>query len=173
MYKIPCKPEGGLMTERWVLGTWLGKRALSDEHVVAVDTGEVCVSSAVRLLPDSESWSLDRINNIIGTLWNPRGADQAERREVEVEVIPAGLPLDPGHPVQPRFQQPERVPREIYIRREHLSKYGYTEGSMKCRSIRESFQITRLHSSSCRERICEHMKSEGSVADLLKLMNGR
>ena len=166
MYKIPCKPEGGLMTERWVLGTWLGKRALSDEHVVAVDSGEVCVSSAVRLLPDSESWSLDRINNIIGTLWNPRGADQAERREVEVEVIPAGLPLDPGHPVQPRLQQPEGVPREIYIRREHLSKYGYTEGYMKCRSIRESFQITRLHSSSCRERICEHMKSEGNVADL-------
>ena len=102
MYKIPCKPEEGLMTERWVLGTWLGKRALSDEHVVAVDTGEVCVSSAVRLLPDSESWSLDRINNIIGTPRNPKGADQAERRELEVEVIPAGLALDPGHLVQPR-----------------------------------------------------------------------
>ena len=81
MYKIPCKPEGGLMTERWVLGTWLGKRALSDEHVVAVDTGEVCVSSAVRPPPDSESWSLDRVNNLIGTPWNPTGADQAERRE--------------------------------------------------------------------------------------------
>ena len=154
MYKIPCKPEGGLMTERWVLGAWLGKRALSDEHVVAVDTGEVCVSSAVRLLPDSE------------TPWNPKGADQAERREVEVEVIPAGLALDPGHPVQPRPQQPEGVPREIYIRREHLSKYGYTEGCMKCRSIREGFQITRGHSSLCRERICEQMKSEGNVADL-------
>ena len=156
------------MTERWVPGTWLGKRALSDEHVVAVDTGEVCVSSAVRLLPDSESWSLDRINNIIGTLWNPKGADQDERREVEVKVIPAGLPLDPGNPAQPRLQQPEGVPREIYIRREHLSKYGFTEGGMKCRSIREGFQITRVHSSLCRERICEKLKSEGNVADLQK-----
>ena len=84
MYKIPCKPEGGLMTERWVLGTWLGKRALSDERVVAVDTGEVCVSSAVRLLPDSESWSLDRINNISSEPFNPKLAYQAEWREVEV-----------------------------------------------------------------------------------------
>ena len=31
MYKIPCKPEGELMTERWVIGTWLGKRALSEK----------------------------------------------------------------------------------------------------------------------------------------------
>ena len=39
---------------------------------------------------------------------------------------------------------------------------------MKCRSIREGFQITREHSSLCRERICEQMKSEGNVADLEK-----
>ena len=38
MYKIPCKPEGGLMTERWVLGTWLwqAERTSDDTHVVAV-----------------------------------------------------------------------------------------------------------------------------------------
>ena len=39
---------------------------------------------------------------------------------------------------------------------------------MKCRSIREGFQITRGHSSLCRQRICEQMKSEGNVADLEK-----
>jgi hypothetical protein len=26
LYKIPCKPDGGLMTERWVTGIWLGKK---------------------------------------------------------------------------------------------------------------------------------------------------
>ena len=78
-----------------------------------------------------------------------------------MEVIPAGRPLDPGHPVQPRLQRPDGVPGEMYIRREHLSKYE------------EGFQITRVHSSLCRDRICEHMKSEGHVADHEKLVNGR
>ena len=145
----------------------MGKRALSDEHVVAVDTGEVCVSSAVRLLLDSQRWSLDRINNLIGTPWNPKGGDQAERGEVEVEVIPVRLQLDPGHPVQPRPQRPEGVLREIHIRREHLSTYGYTVACMKCRAIPEGFHSDHeVQSSLCRERICEQMNSEGNVADL-------
>ena len=50
MYNILCKPEDGLMTERWVRGIWLVKMALSCEHLVAVDDGDVCVSAAVRLL---------------------------------------------------------------------------------------------------------------------------
>ena len=61
----------------------------------------------------------------------------------------------------------------MYIMREHLSKYGYTEGCTKCRSIREGVQITRGQSSLCRERICEQVKGEGNFADLEKLMNER
>ena len=47
MYKIPCEPEG---IDEGQVGswTWLGKRGVSDEHVVAVNTIKVCVSSAVR-----------------------------------------------------------------------------------------------------------------------------
>ena len=55
MYKVPCKPEGGLMNERWIEGVWLGKRYLSDEHLVAIEDGSVCVTSSVRLLPTSDS----------------------------------------------------------------------------------------------------------------------
>ena len=36
LYRIPCKPEGGLMTERWVPGIWLGKRFLLDVHLVGL-----------------------------------------------------------------------------------------------------------------------------------------
>jgi hypothetical protein len=44
LYRIPCKPEGGNMSERWVPGVWLGKRSVSDEHVVGLEDGSVCVS---------------------------------------------------------------------------------------------------------------------------------
>ena len=67
LYRIPCKPEGGLMTERWVPGIWLGKRFLSDERLVGIEDGSVCVSSSVRLMPDSESWSVEWVNKIRGT----------------------------------------------------------------------------------------------------------
>ena len=86
MYKIPCKPQGGLMEERWVPGIWLGKRALPDEHVVGIEDGSVCVTSAIRLLPDSESWSVEFINKIKGTPWNPKGKEAENEGERHVEA---------------------------------------------------------------------------------------
>ena len=97
-YTILCKPAGGLMMDRWVLRIWPRKRPLSDEHVVAMDSGEVCVSSAVRLLPNSEKLGLG------GNVTNPKGAGQADRGEVEVEVDSSGQDtVDLGHPEQPRI----------------------------------------------------------------------
>ena len=55
------------MTERWVFGIWLEKMALSDEHLVAVDDVEVCVFSAVRLLPDPESGDQE-LRKVLATL---------------------------------------------------------------------------------------------------------
>ena len=44
-------------------GIWLGKKFQSDEHMVGIEDGSVSVTSSVRLLPDSESWSVDLVNN--------------------------------------------------------------------------------------------------------------
>ena len=35
MFKVAGKVPGGVMTERWHLGTWLGKRFHTEEHIVA------------------------------------------------------------------------------------------------------------------------------------------
>ena len=113
------------------------------------------MSSAVRQLPDSVSWTLDRINNLIGAPWNLKGADQAEKS------IGGGRPC--RSTTQPRSSCATTTSASrgrssrSYIRIEHLSKYGYSEGCMKCRSIREGFQITRGHSGWCGEAICEQM----------------
>jgi hypothetical protein len=166
-YKIPCKPEGGLMTERWVPGIWLGKRFLSDEHLVGVEDGSVCVSSSVRLMPDSESWSVDWVNKILGTPWCPKGSGPGSEEDTAVEVIPAGNPLDVGHP-QPRKPRQEGAPRDVYITKEHIVKFGYTASCIKCRAIREGFQVTRGHSSLCRERIMEALRSDDGSKELLE-----
>ena len=34
MFKVVGKVPGGVMTERWHLGTWLGKRFHTEEHIV-------------------------------------------------------------------------------------------------------------------------------------------
>ena len=35
MFRVAGKVPGGVMTERWHLGTWLGKRFRTEEHIVA------------------------------------------------------------------------------------------------------------------------------------------
>ena len=111
------------MTERWVPGIWLGKRFLSDERLVGIEDGSICVSSSVRLMPDSESWSVECVNKIRGTPWCPKGSGPGSEDDISVEVIPAGNPLDAGHP-QPRKQREEGAPREVYITKEHIVNLG-------------------------------------------------
>ena len=115
MYRIPCKPEGGNMSERWVVGLWLGKRSVSDEHVVGLEDGSVCVTSAVRMLPDSDSWDIELVNKLRGTPGRPSGKDAEVREEEGGGVIPAGLPLDPGHSEHPKPRRPEGMARSFAI----------------------------------------------------------
>ena len=121
---------------------------------------EASVSSSVRLMPDSESWSVEWVNKIRGTPWCPKGSGPGSEEDTSVEVIPAGNPLDAGHP-QPRKQREEGAPpREVYITKEHIVKFGYTSSCLKCRAMREGFQVTRGRSSLCRERIMEALRSD-------------
>jgi hypothetical protein len=47
MYRVAGKVEGGLMTERWMPGLWLGKRFHTDEHIVMnFDSGKYFVRAA-------------------------------------------------------------------------------------------------------------------------------
>ena len=41
LHRIPGKPEGGLMLERWVQGVWHGKRFTTDERVIGLENGKV------------------------------------------------------------------------------------------------------------------------------------
>ena len=103
MYKLLCKLEGGLMVDRWVLGIWFGTRDLSDEHVVAMCA---CLRLYVCCLIGKAGTSSSSTRSS-ETLLNPKGAGQADRGEVEVEVIPVDRTLVLGQTEQPMDQRPE------------------------------------------------------------------
>ena len=150
-------------------GVWLGKRYLSDEHLVAVEGGSVCVTSAVRIMPDSESWDIDFVNKIRGVPWDPKDTEShsSEESNEKVEVIPADPALEPDHPERPQARSDCGVPRDFYVTKQHLRKYGYTASCTKCRSLRENFATTKGHSGQCRERLREAMRNdEGGKGDL-------
>jgi len=166
LYRIPCKPEGGNMSERWVPGIWLGKRSVSDEHVVGLEDGSVCVTSAVRMQLDSESWDIEFVNKLRGTPARPAGREPEDQGDAGGGVvIPAGLPLDPGHPEPPKPKRPEGMAREFAIRRGHLTKYGYTVGCAACRAIRAGATPHKGHTGGCRERLTNAMKEDGDTAE--------
>ena len=121
------------MTEKSVPRTWRGKRALSDEYV-AVDDGGDCLRRSVCFSTRLAGWNLEVINNIIGKPWSPKGAGQAGRGEVDVEVILAWRPLDPWHTEQPRPKRLEGVPSS---RRSAQPSAGSLRGALSaCRSAR-------------------------------------
>ena len=69
---------------------------------------------------------------------------------------------EPG-PESEEFAFPaEPVPRQIYIRSEELSKYGYTKGCPRCEALRAKQKTTLNHSDSCRKRIEEAMQADES-----------
>ena len=53
MFRVAGKVPGGLMTERWHLRTWMGKRFHTAEHIVARKAdGLVIRSRAVKAMPE-------------------------------------------------------------------------------------------------------------------------
>ena len=53
MFRVAGKVPGCVMTERWHLGTWLGKRFHREEHIAArKGDGLVVRSKAVKAMPD-------------------------------------------------------------------------------------------------------------------------
>ena len=66
MFSVAGKVPGGVMTERWHLAMWLGKRCQTEEHIVArKGDGLVIRSRAVKAMP--EKTTLDDLDAIQGS----------------------------------------------------------------------------------------------------------
>ena len=123
--KVPGKLQGGVMSERWIPGMWLGKRWTSDEHVVGLSGGKVVRGRDVRPFPDDEMYDAGFVEALIGTPQNPSGAEVDDTLR-EVPRVPMPRPEGPV----------SRPPvRQVILHKSYFERFGYSEGCPKCRSM--------------------------------------
>jgi hypothetical protein len=124
MFRVQGKDVGGVVTERWFEGIWLGKRFHTEEHIVAdLKSGKVMRTRSIKQLPVETTW--EDINMISGKPWAPRGGN-AYRNESpkavskESEVIPEKFVF---------------VPKAVKITEAVLQDYGYSDNCKRCEAM--------------------------------------
>ena len=67
LYKVSAKVQGGDMSARWAKCIWLGKRFVSEEHLIGIAGGAVVRSGAVKPHPEIE-WDSKLFDGIVGSV---------------------------------------------------------------------------------------------------------
>ena len=126
VFRVAGKVPGGVMTERWHLGTWLGKRFHTEENIVArKGNGLVIRSRAVKVMP--EMTTLEDLDAIKGFPWALSGVLRAALPDVLRPILSRDEP--PFLPVEER-----PVPRKMKKSQDIINKFGYTPCCAKCRN---------------------------------------
>ena len=128
MHRISGPVQGGVISDRWFDGIWLGLQFSSGEHIVATSDWRVIRARAVQPRPDTVRITRASLNNIKVGPWNPS------------EVIIQGSEAKPP-PSTEEFQSPPLaglVPRSFRITREDIERVAYSDGSMGCNAMRAS-----------------------------------
>ena len=112
------------MTERWHLGTWLGERFHTEEHIVT-RKGDGPVIRSRAAMPMPEETTLNDLDSMKGSPWAPSGV----LRDVLLDVPRPILSRDEP-PFLPVEERP--VPRNMKIAQDIPKKFGYTPGCAKC-----------------------------------------
>ena len=162
MYRVAGKVQGGVMTERWYEGLWLGQRFHTQEHLVGkLSDGEVVRTRCVKELPNPITLAL--LRTIVGQPWAPAGTAKPER-DVKPPVLPSSEP-------PPHFFQP----RHFRITQDILERFGYTPGCRKCRMMQQgdSSQPTLGHKVECRARLKEELNKDEGLKGRVDAMEER
>ena len=173
LYRVAHKPVGGEMEPRWQEGVWIGKRFASDEHVIAMESGQVARTGTVRPHPDGD-FNLAMFNRIVGTPWSPSGRAEmvgAEREQPRAGDIPRTVEPPPAATTEASMP----AVRRVLITRAYLEKFGYTLGCAKCRMLQEGDgnHPARGHNDNCRKRIEAALRSDPELSERLDRAEAR
>ena len=144
---------------RWSTGVWLGKRWASGEHYIHIGP-EVIKCRAVHRLPLEERWRKSDIESIVALPWKlrPSPQDSADNARVLPRLPQHGTGIEPPQARQPDVGAPLR-PR---ITKSDLSRWGFTDGCLRCRQMRNGqAEDGSKHNEKCRRRIENEMRREG------------
>ena len=164
MLRVTGKVQGGLMTERWVEGIWLGKRFHSDEHIVCrTSDGEVVRTRSVKSLPCKVTMEL--LDKIKGVPWAPTSVHRQDG-EVRKPVL---------KPEETKGETLSANPRSMRITAEMVDKHGYSKDCKKCRAMSrgDNSQPALGHSSECRIRIEGLLGSDERFGERLRETEAR
>ena len=161
MYRVAWKVPGGVITERWRVGTWLGKRFHTEEHIVAREgDGLVIRSRAAKLMP--EVTTTEDLDAIKGSPWPPSGVS----RDVLPDVPRPTLSRD-----DPTFAPDDDrpVPQNMKITHDIIKRFGYTPGCTKCRKLsRDEYSHPSFaHSEECRNWSRQQVRQTLCIAIVL------
>ena len=175
LVRIAQQPVGGDMSERWIEGTWLGKRFSSDEHVVALTSGLVVRSGTVRLHPE-KAYDAEKLLAVVGTPWDPSAKGAAvnvdQERPAAGDVPHAPAEAAPGAvPIEVSMPQVRR----LMITSPIIGKVGFSENCVKCRLVKEGDLSTpwAKHSEACRTRVEAAVRADPELARLVQQADQR
>ena len=114
---------------------------------------------SVRRKPEQERYQWSELESMVGLPWKPiPSAEELTEVPPSLVVIPAST--DDSTPVLPPIEK-EVVPRQVYIQKTDLLKYGYSRGCDGCKAARSGSKAI-AHSPQCRARIEGEMKKDES-----------
>ena len=143
---------------RWSTGIWLGKRWASGEHYVHIDQ-EVINCRAIHRVPLEDRWHKSDLESVVAMPWKLRPSPQDSADNVR--VLPP-LPQDGTGIEPPQARQPDvRAPLRPRIAKSDLSRWGSTDGCLRCTQMRNGqAEDGSKHSDKCRRRIENEMRRE-------------
>jgi hypothetical protein len=156
MFRVQGKVEGGVVTERWLEGIWLGKRFHTEEHIVSdLKSGKVMRTRSIKQMPVETTW--EDINRVAGKPWAPSGGFE-EQEEIpravstETEVVPERIVF---------------VPKAVKKTESVLQDFGYSDNCKRCEAMvkGKSSYVGIPHSESCRARLEGEMSKSEKYKD--------
>ncbi len=142
----------------WEDGILLSIKDSSNEYFVGTKDG-VIKSKDVRRVAESERFPKELLEEIVGVPWEMAPTEDGDMTETLLAPVVIHPSKDESVP-PPVILDP--IPRQIYIRKQALEKYGHTQGCPRCNAMIKGERTTSLHSDVCRKRAEKAMEDDKS-----------
>ena len=129
LHRVSGKVQGGVVSERWHEGMFVGKHFESGEDLVSMADGLVVRARSVEERPTNVPVTMELLNTITGAPWQP------------TSTLCDAQPLDVRTPdgqqeANPQVEEvPEKAPARVYIPKTVLQKVGYSNRCKKCAAM--------------------------------------
>ena len=137
MHRVSGKVHGGVMSQRWHEGFWLGKCHRTEEHYVGMRDGSVVRARSIRERPSNQKVTKEEIDALKQSPWM--------NTSVISEGMKRGVGRSEGAPDDSVGDRPES--RGVRIRKTILEKVGYTPGCPKCKAteLENAYKMKTSH----------------------------